>query len=79
MGEVWSIQGRSGVTQDYVIKHLTYGTVPKGWVQAVSPIPLQENVYYSVNEQFFFVLTGKEVVPVYSLAEFAGKKGSLRK
>ena len=69
---VWSI-GRSEVARDHVIKRLVYGVVPAGWTQDAPAIPLRRNSYYSVNDQFFFVLSGEAETRVYSLPEFSKK------
>jgi hypothetical protein len=74
LGRVWSIQGRSEVTKDYVIKRLVYGVVPTRWIQDAPAVPLRRNSYYSVNDQFFFVLLGEHGARVYSLAEFSKRK-----
>ena len=57
-----------------MIKHLVYGVVPKGWVEDGPAVSLRDGVYYSVNGEFVFVLSGQGVGKVYSLAEFLGQR-----
>jgi hypothetical protein len=70
---VWTLQGRSNVPQDYVIAKLRYGTVPHGWVELHPPVPLREHVYYSVLDEFYFVLLGEGKARVYTPEEFFKK------
>jgi hypothetical protein len=67
---VWSLQGHSNVPSEYILKRVTYGHPPPGWVEVHAPIPIAENVYYSVAGEFFFERTGARKFHVYPREEF---------
>ena len=50
----WSIQGKSNRTNDYVLKRLTYGVLPNGWIEKEPARRLQPGKFYSVEEEFYF-------------------------
>ena len=51
---VWETQNRSNNPKDHVLKSLEYGKVPEGWKETIPAQPIKDNVYYSVNGEFFF-------------------------
>ncbi len=73
LGDVWTIEERSASDQNDRIRSLVYGVAPKGWVEDAPAAPLRVNTYYSVNEQFYFILLGNGRSRVESLAEFSSR------
>jgi len=52
---IWSIQGKSDRSDDYVIKRLTYGVVPKGWIELQPPMEIKTNTFYGVDGGLYFI------------------------
>ena len=75
VGVAWSLQGHSAQQSDFVIKRLTYGVVPPGWVQSTGPVPLRKGAYYSVMGEFYFILLDDDDVRVYTREEFFKRSG----
>lgn len=73
---VWLIQGSSDKPQNYVIKHLVYGTVPSGWVEIKHAEPIRDNTFYSVDETYYVVRHADGKLLVFGREEFF-KRGSL--
>lgn len=65
------IEGHSNNANDYNIKTLTYGVVPPGWLQRHPPEKMLDDVYYSVNEEFYFMRDLQGKFRVLSRKEFA--------
>jgi hypothetical protein len=72
---IWSIDAipkfgeKEGI--DYsIMRRFTYGVVPRGYRETFKAQPLREGVYYTLNHEFFFYLSGGKVV-VMSHAEFS--------
>jgi hypothetical protein len=65
-----SIQAHSNEQQDYIIRRVVYGAVPKGWLQYQQPAPLHEESYYSINGEFYFRAVGRRIPHVYTREEF---------
>lgn len=67
---VWAIQGVSNRPEDYVIKRLTYGTLPNGWREVVAARPLEANVYYGVRGERYFIIDERRHVTILSREAF---------
>lgn len=74
LSQIWALQPKAAQPQDYVIKHLAYGVVPKGWAEDRPAPSLRDGAYYSVNGQFIFALSAEGTATVYSLADFLDKR-----
>jgi hypothetical protein len=55
---VWQIQNMTDKTGEATLKRLTYGQVPQGWKELNRAGDLLPNVYYSVNEEYYFIRDG---------------------
>jgi hypothetical protein len=65
----WSIQAKSDLAQDYIIKRLKYGVLPHGWVELHPPVLLSDRAYYTVLGQYYFRADAGHF-NVYSREEF---------
>jgi hypothetical protein len=67
---VWSIQNHSEAKQDYVLKKVVYGQVPKGWSEDRVAEHLRAGGYYSVSGEYYFTQSQNNGWQVYSRADF---------
>jgi len=52
---VWRIQHVMDNVGQATLTSLTYGEVPKGWSEVKKAEHLLPNVYYSINDEYYFV------------------------
>lgn len=69
---VWLIHGKSNRPEDYVLKSLTYGVLPSGWVEDQAAKPIVSGKYYEVEGEFYFIKETEGKYQVFSRAEFFG-------
>jgi len=67
---VWLIHGKSNRPEDYVLKRLTYGVLPRGWVEDQAAKPIVSGKYYEVEGEFYFIRGTEGKYQVFSRAEF---------
>jgi hypothetical protein len=65
----WSIEcpQKGANTVDAIV----YGRVPPGWKQTCRPIPIQNNMFYSINGVKFFCRDSQGGYSIYSRKDFA--------
>jgi len=52
---VWQLQNVTDKDGQATLRSLVYGEVPKGWMEVTKPAELRPNVYYAINEEYYFM------------------------
>ena len=59
------------------LSYIVYGTVPSGWVETYPAEPLELNVFYAINGEYYVRIntsaSGKPAVEVYTRGQFIEK------
>jgi len=51
---VWQLQNVTDKDGQATLRSLVYGVIPEGWAEVVKAEPLLPNVFYSINEEYYF-------------------------
>jgi len=67
---MWNITLNSDIPDDQMLHFLTYGSVPTGWIQRGEMKPLEKEVYYSINGEYYFKIKSDHTAITFSYDEY---------
>ena len=66
----WSIQKLSTPGAASTLTAFEYGKVPTGWKETCPAVPIQDNLFYSINGVKYFCRDSQGTYSIYSQADF---------
>jgi len=75
---VWQIQHATDRSGPAALASLVYGEVPNGWVEVMKALKLRPCVYYSINEEYYFIRDDNYCYSVLPREEYFGRRRAAR-